>query len=300
MYMSRKYCLKILILMLLVLSQVNAQDKETTGSNRSLMFDLTSTQTSYSDSWVGGEAGSVNWVANLNTTITQNLKYNLGLRSRLRLSFGQTLTQDATTKIWNRPKKSTDLIDLENVVSLAVTWPVDPYLAQRVETQFYDGSNPNKKLTLSPFKLTESIGLTRKFYENDKDLVVSRLGLGIRQIISKTITDTITLAVEKSTAYDGGIESVSEVDLAVHKNIRYNGKLSLFKALQSSKSDDLIGTEFENDWKAVDLNFENSFSGSLTKVITVNLYFQFLYDKEISRKVRFKQTLALGFVFKLN
>lgn len=300
MYMSRKYCLKILPLMLLVLSQVNAQDEETTGSNRLLMFDLTSTQTSYSDSWVGGEAGSVNWVANLNTTITQNLKYNLGLRSRLKLSFGQTLTQDATTKIWNRPKKSTDLIDLENVVSLAITWPVDPYLAQRVETQFYDGSNPNKKLTLSPFKLTESIGLTRKFYEKDNDLVVSRLGLGIRQILTKSITDTITLAVETSAAYDGGIESVSEVDLAVHENIRYNGKLSLFKALQSSKSDDLIGTEFESDWKAVDLNFENSFSGSLTKLITVNLYFQFLYDKEISRKVRFKQTLALGVVFKLN
>ena len=83
MYMSRKSCLKILLLMLLVLSQVNAQDEETTGSNRSLMFDLTSTQTSYSDSWVGGEAGSVNWVANLNTTITQNLRDNLGLRSRL-------------------------------------------------------------------------------------------------------------------------------------------------------------------------------------------------------------------------
>ncbi len=164
-------------------------------------------------------------MATLHTTITHNLTHNLGLRSRERPPLGQALIQDATTKIWNRPKKSTDLIDLENVVSLAVTWPVDPYLAQRVETQFYDGSNPNKKLTLSPFKLTESIGLTRKFYENDKDLVVSRLGLGIRQIISKTITDTITLAVEKSTAYDGGIESVSEVDLAVHKNIRYNGKL---------------------------------------------------------------------------
>ena len=300
MSMSKKCRLLFFILLLVVFSKVNAQDEESNSSRKSLMFDLTSTQTSYSDSWVGGEAGSVNWVANLNTTITQNLRDNLGLRSRLKLSFGQTLTQDATTKIWNRPKKSTDLIDLENVVSLAVTWPVDPYLAQRVETQFYDGSNPNKKLMLSPFKLTESIGLTRKFYEKDKDLVVSRLGLGIRQILTKSITDTITLAVETSTAYDGGIESVSEVDLAVHKNIRYNGKLSLFKALQSSKSDDLIGTEFESDWKAVDLNFENSFSGSLTKLITVNLYFQFLYDKEISHKVRFKQTLALGFVFKLN
>ncbi len=46
MYMSRKYCLKILPLMILALSQVNYQDKNTTGSHRSLMFDLTSTQTS--------------------------------------------------------------------------------------------------------------------------------------------------------------------------------------------------------------------------------------------------------------
>ena len=299
MSMSKKFRLLFFILLLVVFSKVNAQDEETSGSIKSLMFDLTSTQTSYSESWVGGEAGSVNWVANLNTTITQNLKYNLELRTRLKLSFGQTLIQDAETKVWNKPKKSTDLIDLENVASLAVTWPVDPYLAQRVETQFYDGSNPNKKLTFSPFKLTESIGLTRKFYEEEKDLVVSRLGLGIRQIITKNITDTITLVLETSTAYDGGIESVSEVDLAVHKNIRYNGKLSLFKALESSKSDGLKGTEFENDWKAVDLNFENSFSGSITKLIRVNLYLQFLYDKGISHKFRFKQTLALGIVWSI-
>jgi hypothetical protein len=121
----------------------------------------------------------------------------------------------------------------------------------------------------------------------------------VRQIITKAITDTLTLAVESETTSDAGLESVSEADLTLHKNIRYNGRLSLFKALVFSKSDELKGTEFENDWKAVDVNFENSFSGSITKLLTVNLYLQFLYDKEISRKVRIKQTLAVGIVFNL-
>ena len=300
MFMSKKCRLLFFILLLVVFSKVNAQDEESSGSKKSLMFDLTSTQTSYSDSWVGGEAGSVNWVANLSATSTKKIKKNIELRSRLKLSFGQTLTQDAETKKWSKPDKSTDLIDFENVGSFSTGGLVDPYVAFRIETQFYDGANPDKKLSLSPLKLTESAGASKKFYETETDLIVSRLGLGVRQIITKSMTDTITLAVETSTAYDGGIESVSEVDLAVHKNIRYNGKLTLFKALESSKSDDLKGTEFENDWKAVDLNFENSFSGSITKLITVNLYLQFLYDKEISHKIRIKQTLALGFVFKLN
>ena len=121
----------------------------------------------------------------------------------------------------------------------------------------------------------------------------------MKQTFTKTIVDSILLTVDFKPTRAGGLESVSDVDLALHKNIRYNGKLSLFKALFDSGNDDLIGTDFENDWKAVELNFENGFSGTLTKAISVNLYFQFLYDKNISRKFRFKQTLALGIVWKL-
>ena len=59
------------------------------------------------------------------------------------------------------------------------------------------------------------------------------------------------------------------------------------------------GTEFEDVWKAIDVNWENIISASLSKIITVNLYTQLLYDKEVSRKSRIKETLAIGFVFKM-
>ena len=284
---------------LLLATAVLAQDAEPKKSTKSVIFDFTTTQTSYSDSWVGGEAGSVNWVANLNAASAKILSPKVELRSRLKLSFGQTLTQNSNTKRWSSPQKSTDLIDFESVASYSNNWSVSPYVAFRVESQFYDGRLSAKKLSLSPLKLTESAGATRKFYEKHKNFVTSRLGLGIRQIITKYITDTVTLSTASETTSDAGLESVTEADLPVHKNIRYNGKLSLFKPFTNSKSEALKGTPIENYWKAVDVNFENGFTAAVTKIITVNLFLQLLYDKEVSLKSRIKETVALGITLRM-
>ncbi len=294
--------LNLLLIVLLAVSisaAAIAQDDTSKVSTKTVIFDFTTTQTSYSNSWVGGEAGSANWVANLNAATSNYLSPKFELRSRLKLSFGQTLTQNSESKDWSRPQKSTDLIDFETVGSIQTSWFVNPYVAFRAETQFYDGRNSHKKLFLSPLKLTESAGGTRKFYEKDKDFITSRLGLGIRQIITKYISDTVLLTTESETSSDAGIESVTEADLPLHKNIRYNGKLSLFKALAYSKSDDVKGTPAENYWKAVDVNLENSFNAAITKIMTVNLYLQLLYDKEISRRGRIKETLALGITIRM-
>ena len=72
----------------------------------------------------------------------------------------------------------------------------------------------------------------------------------------------------------------------------------MFKALFFSGSKK-VQTEFANDWKAVDVNWENRIDASITKIVSVNLFMQLLYDKEVSRSGRFKQTMGLGFVFKL-
>ena len=66
-----------------------------------------------------------------------------------------------------------------------------------------------------------------------------------------------------------------------------------------SEKDNVKGTEFEDYWKAVDVNWENIVNASISKIITVNFYTQFLYDKEVTKKGRFKQTLGIGFIFKL-
>ena len=61
--------------MLLAISTAAAQDDSVyAGWKKSLNVDLTTTQTGYSDSWTGGEAGSVNWVSNINGLASKQLK----------------------------------------------------------------------------------------------------------------------------------------------------------------------------------------------------------------------------------
>jgi hypothetical protein len=294
----------VLVILLGVLSTAYAADDKkpdsvVLGWQKSLAVDFTTTQTAYSDSWVGGEAGSVNWVSNLNGMVSNQLKPWFNYRATLKLSFGQTLTQDADTKKWSKPMKSTDLIDFENVGLFTLDKYVDPYIAFRLESQFYDAQNPHKKLYLSPLKLTESGGIARKFYTNGDQLVMTRLGFGIRQIITSMIVDTATLATTHSTATDGGIESVTDASLKLRSNLLYTGKLTLYKALYYSKKNEVKGTPFADDWKAIDVNWENIVTASITRIIAVNLYTQFLYDKQVSHRGRIKETVAIGFVYKM-
>jgi len=304
----------LLTALVFLATAVLAQDSTTTGWKKSLVFDLTATQTAYSNSWAGGEAGSFSWVSNLNGFSEKHFSPAFVYTARLKLSFGQTLSQRIMTdpvtgaeeKKWDRPQKSTDLIDWENVGRLTQGWAVDPYIALRLESQFYDGSVEGHNRFFSPLKLTESGGIARQIYAKDDDLLVSRLGFAIRQIITKgliperdTITNQATYVRDDSTLSDGGIEWVTDANFVLNKNIQYTGKLSLFKALIYSKKDEVKDTPQENYWKAVDVNWENILAAKVSKVVTVNFYLQFLYDKQIDLRGRLKQTLGLGIVYSL-
>jgi hypothetical protein len=291
------------ILFLLLIASCAHADSTMVGWKRSLAIDLTTTQTTYSESWVGGEAGSFNWTSNLNGSAEKQMSPRVNLRSTLKMSFGQTMTQDETTRDWTKPKKSTDLIDLDNMLRFTFQRAfVDPYAALRVETQFYtplsDTAGNDTKAYLSPMKMTESAGIARKFHEKDKDVVISRLGLAIQQIRRKSVdpssVGTPVKTVTTSTNYSG-IESVTDAQLALGKRLQYTGKLTLYKAFAFSEKE----TAGNDNWKAVDVSWENIIAAGVSKIITVNVYTQLLYDKEIVDRGRFKETLAIGFVFKM-
>jgi hypothetical protein len=301
--MGWKSIVLFLVCCTILISTISADDSTFVGWKKSLVTDVTVTQTSYSDSWTGGEYGSVNWVSNLNGWAERQLSEKFNFKSTLKLSFGQTLSQDEDSlgeKYWKKPKKSTDLIDWENVGRFTAGWFADPYVAFRLESQFYDGSVEGYRRWLSPLKLTESAGLSRKIYEKDKDFVTTRLGFALREIFTKNLDmSTTPYTTETESTTDGGFESVTDVELNLKENLKYTSKLSLYKAVFFSEKDAVAGTPREDYWKAVDVNWENIVSASITKIITVNLYTQLLYDKEISLKGRWKETLALGFVFKM-
>ncbi len=264
-----------------------------------LDLNLTATQNSYSDNWTGGEAGNVSWVANANSGFEKQLSEKLNSKTTIKLAFGQTHAQDQETKKWAKPVKSTDLIDIETLARLTLhTW-VDPYLAVRFESQFLDASYPALKRYLNPKKITESGGISKQFHKTEKNEILSRLGLALRQIITEDIVDTISRRTEVNSTNDGGIESVTDVKLTLSDKISYTSKLSLYRALFFSESGELKGTPQEDYWKEVDVNWENNVSVSVARYVTVSLYIQLLYDKEIAKKGRFKETLSLGLTYKL-
>ena len=266
---------------------------------KSVDLGLTVTQGSYSDNWTGGEAGNVSWAALANSVFEKKFSEILNSKTTAKFSFGQTHSQDQETKKWAKPTKSTDLVDLETLTRFTLKTWVDPYLAFRFESQFLDASLPEVKRYINPKKLTESGGVSRMFYKTEKDEILTRLGLALRQIITEEVVDTVMEKTETNSTSDGGIESVSDVRLTLSDKISYTSKLSLYKAFFFSESDELKGTPEENYWKEVDVNWENSVSVSITKYVVVSLYTQLLYDKQISKKGRFKENLSLGVTYRL-
>ncbi len=266
---------------------------------KNMDLNLTLTQNSYSDNWVGGEAGNVSWVAFANSSFGKKLSTKLTSKTTIKLTFGQTHTQDHQTKKWAKPAKSTDLIDIETLTRFTLKTWVDPYLALRFESQFLDASYPKLKRYINPKKITESGGISKQFYKTEKEEVLCRLGFAIRQIITEDITDTAFGKTEINSTNDGGIESVTDAKLALAEKISYTSKLSLFRALFYSGSEKLKGTPQEDYWKELDLNWENTISIAVAKYVIVSLYAQLLYDKQISKKGRFKETLSLGLTYKL-
>ena len=258
--------------------------------------NLTLTQNAYSNNWVGGEVGALSWTFNSNSLAEKQLYAKVHNKNTLKLSFGQTHNQDKETKAWAKPMKSTDLIDFESVLRFTLGGFVDPFASGRVETQFLDISDTLKNRFLNPVTFTESFGVAKVLIKEEKREWTARFGAGLRQHLNRDmLVDTLTNERETQTSNDGGLvfDTGFKTSMA-QERITYTSKLTVFRALFSSESDDN-----NNDWKSPDVNWENTFTANITKYLMVNLYMQLLYDREIKLGGRFKQTLSLGLTYKL-
>jgi hypothetical protein len=299
-------CVALLVLIPVVAFAVEAKVDSTTGPQpwkNALNIGLNLSQNSYSDNWAGGEAGNIAWVALANGTFEKQVSSKFNFRNTSNLQFGQTHQQDKTTKHWAKPLKSTDKIDLDNLGRFTLHTFVDPFVAFRFQSQFLDDSYQPLDRVINPILLTESAGIARMIYQKDKDQILSRLGFAFRQNLNRAIpgtpADTLAKNTKTLTTNDGGIESVTDAQYKLLSNVTYTGKLTLFKAVFNSKKNELKGLPNANYWKAVDVNWENTFAAAITKIIVVNLYTQLLYDKEIALGGRFKETFGLGLTYKM-
>ena len=262
--------------------------------------NITLTQYSYTDNWAGGEAGAMAWTFFSNSLAEKQINEMINNKNTLKLLFGQTHNQDKDTKKWGKPDKSNDLIDFESVFRFDLKTYVDPFAALRIETQFLDTSNSDNERLLNPLTFTESIGVSRVFVKEEKREWSARLGAGFRQYVDRDYLDIMTNAKETETSADGGFIFVNDFKTPLAEDrIVLTSKLTVFQAMFYSESDELEGLPGEDYWRTADIEWENIFTAGITKYLMVNLYTQFLYDKEVDKGGRFKQMLSLGLTYKL-
>lgn len=272
---------------------------------------LNVTQSSYSNSWKGGEEGSVSWTIVANLLAERQYTPTINWRNTLKLTFGQLMRQqvveefNTVEKKWSKPEKSTDRVFFESLFRLTFGWAVDPYAAGTFESQFYDISHPVVERFVNPIQLTESAGVGRTFVKNDAIEFYSRLGAALREDIDRQVEPADVILPEneyhtktKSTL-DGGAEWVTDFRRTFGENLNYVTKLRVFQAFFFSEADELEGTRQEDYWKAPDVAWENTISASVSKYVQTSLFFELLYDKEIDRRGRFREILALGVTYKL-
>lgn len=300
-------------------------------------------QSTFSDNWKGGDRGTFVWVANSDLTLERQFTARFNLSNKLQAAYGQTAQQisdpdDPRGRVWDRPEKSTDLLGLETVGRFTLDKFLDPFFSFRGETQFVDESSPIGKIRFNPITLKETAGVARVFEKTDDREAISRVGFGFRQTIAKSFTDPLTKAKESFVATDGGIDWQTNVTRPIlKKRILYKGSVGVFKPFFYSKSDDLEEFDALADsaaaangtshgaiadfWKQVDVNVQSTFTAQITKVLSVNLLAQWVYDKfdaaanvdttlpldvltaELERNIRkqgqFRETLAIGLTYRL-
>lgn len=280
---------RILLISLLLLAFSLGAEEWKLESNAS----ITLSQNAYSDSWQGKENSNITWVANSTTTAEKQLASWLLNKNTLKLAFGQTHNQrrdSQNEKYWEHAEKSTDKIDLEAMLRFTTQGWVDPFIAQRIESQFLD-QRAEETLVLNPLLFTETAGVIRSFFKEEHRELSLRLGAAFREKVDR---DQINLNGDKETitTLDGGLELVSEYKrkLQIPLGMDFRSRVQLYQALFNSKEADLPN----DDWKSPDIVWENALSTKLWGAISANLIFELRYDKEQIHEVQWKEILGLG------
>jgi hypothetical protein len=264
-----------------------------------LETDLTMTQAYYTDNWSGDEVGNINWVWNFRFLASKQFAENWKNRNTVRLKYGMTHNQDSETGDWRHPEKSDDQIDLETIFMYTKWKSADPYGSVRFESQFNDGSDPEKEIYVNPMRITESIGIAKEMFKTEDKHWLIRLGAAARQVVNRNYLDIDSGERSTDTQYDEGLMLDSDYRFPFGDGrIVYTGKLNVYQALANSESENLAGTENADYWKYPDIRWEHNLAVSVTGYLAMNLYLDWRYDKDVDLAGRLKQTLGLALVYK--
>lgn len=326
----------ILSISLVVPAMAQDDDKKIGLWQNDVSFGVNLLQSSYSNNWNGGEKGSIVWTGNIDARFEKQFTELNNWRNTLKLAYGQTHKQDHDSSgnlYWQKPDKTDDIIDFESLFRWTPKGGWDPYISFTFTSMFEDLSDDDgRSQAFNPMTFKESAGISRPWVNTEDRKLMTRLGVAVIQnsrsffVNPAPSTETVgesssELAAEMITEYmvgalDGRVDWESKLTLSLP--FVYSGKSTFEDDL------DLVAAGLPEDiadyTTTLDLDWENTFTANITKVISVKLFVRWVYDKydntvspvvedgvlvnssDVENAIRtagqFKQTLALGFTYK--
>jgi hypothetical protein len=296
-------------------------------------------QSSYSNNWNGGEKGTIVWAGRINAMLEKQFSPRTNWRNTMKLAYGQTHNQERNSNgdlYWKKPDKTDDIIELESMFRLTPESGWDPFVAVNFTSMFEDLTDAEgRALNFNPMTFKESAGMSRTFVNNDKKVFMTRMGIAFiqnsREFFLNASPDDATetasgseIAAEIVTEYkskgmfDDRLDWDSKLTLSLP--VSYSGK-SVFEE-DFNPADFGLPEDIADYTTALDVDFENTFTTNITKVISVKFFVRWVYDKydntvepvyengdlvnaadvhgAIRKAGQFKQTLALGVGYKFN
>lgn len=250
----------------------------------SVVAGLNLTQVAFKD-WAQGGENALSYAVSVNGR-SQRQDTTTTWTNTYKFAFGQTRLGIQGLR------KTDDKIDVESVISYKIRAFVDPYASVTLKTQFalgftYDQATGTKTAVskfFDPAYLTQTVG----FGYQPVPEVKTRLGAGLREVVTSTFVsyadDPATSQVEKIKV-DGGLESVTNIDLALDDNLVFTSKLELFAAFHAL--DEVI------------IRADNTLAAKVNKFISVILNMQIINDRRVTPRTQVKETLSLGVSYTL-
>ncbi len=293
-------------------------------------------QSSYSRNWNGGDKGSIVWNGAFSGRMEKQLSEGANWRNTLKLTYGQTHQQARAgdgSLFWQKPDKTDDIIDFESLFRFTQKSGWDPYVALNFKSMFEDRTDPaNRIININPMTITPSAGLSRRFVDTEDRKLLARVGAAYILSSRKFFTDPAPATETRRESSDAlAAEAVVEyLSPVLDGRVNWESKLTLqLPVIYSGKSvleDDIdpvawgLPEDVAGYTTALDVDWQNTFSAAITKVISVKLFVRWVYDKydnsvapvyengslvnagavnqAIRKAGQFKQTLALGFGYK--
>ncbi|MBE0565347.1 MAG: DUF3078 domain-containing protein [Krumholzibacteria bacterium] len=290
-------------------------------------------QSSYSENWNGGDKGSVVWSGAFDGRMEKQYSESRNWRNTLKLTYGQTHQQDRDAGgdlYWRRPDKSDDIIDFESLLRFTQASGWDPFVALGFTSKFDDRNDAaGRSIMFNPMTVTPSAGISRKLIAEEDRLLLGRLGVAYILNSRSFFTDPAPATdTRRESSSELAAEAVLEYKVgALDKRVDWESRLTLMLPfIYSGKSvfeDDLdpaawgLPDDVAGYTTTLDVDWDNTFTANITRVIAVKLFLRWVYDKydntvtpvveegvllnaePVAQAVRkggqFKQTLALAF-----